>query len=260
MNTYNSLLAGLQISNNSSGLENKFNIFKTNIELTEAQKTQIISSHTNLRKIIENQMYVQRTFLTGSYIKKTMIRPPSDVDIFVVVNYTTENSPQTVLNRIKSDLENSFPSSRIKQARPCIVVDFNHCKFELTPAITNLWGGYEIPKNQYNWQTVENPKLLADSISQKNSQLNNKLVPLIKMMKKCKIKNNINNIKSFEMEELAVSNLYSIVNYRDGVQKLLNIYGWSDNQPNYYSRIQNMTDDEFKKYCRNTLFGMEFPQ
>lgn len=62
------------------------------------------------------------------------------------------------------------------------------------------------------------------------------------------------------MEELAITNLYSINSYRDGVQKLLKIYGWSDNQSNYYSRIQNMTDDEFKQYCRNTLFGMEFPQ
>lgn len=259
MDSYRGLLSELQISNNS-GLESKFNLFKSNIELTDNQRSQIITSHNNIRSLLERQTYVIRTFLTGSYIKNTMIKPPSDVDIFIVVNYSTYNSPQTILNNLKRDLQISFPNSTIRQDRPCIVLDFNHCKFELTPAISNLWGGYEIPKDSTSWQSVEDPKLLASRLSQKNSQLNNKLVPLIKMMKKCKIKNNINNIKSFEMEELAISNLYSINNYRDGVQKLLNIYGWTDNQPNYYNRIQNMNDIEFKKYCINTLFGMEFPQ
>lgn len=259
MNNFRGLLSELQIPTNS-GLENKFKVFKSNIELTDTQKKQIQSSHAYLRTLIERQNYVSNTFLTGSYKKNTMIRPIDDVDLFVVVNngYTVSSSPQTVLNQLKKDLKVSFPKTSIKQNKPCIIVDFNHCKFEITPTITNLWGSYEIPLDSYSWKSVDDPRILENKLSVKNSQLNNRLIPLIKMMKKCARHCNIDST-SYLLEELAL-NLYQVNSYRDGIQKLLEIYQWKDtSNPNYYSYIKNMTDNEFAYYCRNTLFGQEFP-
>ena len=70
-----------------TGLPTKFEQFRQNIELTANQKQSIISSHTYLRSQLQQFDYVSNSLLTGSYIKNTMIRPPNDVDIFVLIDY-----------------------------------------------------------------------------------------------------------------------------------------------------------------------------
>lgn len=254
-----------------SGLESKFDRFRQNIELTENQKTQIITSHQTLRAVIDRLDYVKKTFLTGSYYKSTMIRPPNDVDIFVVLTDNQANlQPQSVLDKLKRDIGNisTYAKSTIRQDHPCVVVDLSHCKFELTPAIhvaPLLGGGYKIPERSgfgLNWKQIEDPINLASRLTAKNAQLGGKLVPLIKMMKQCKAVNaKICNIKSFEMEEVAINGLHSVSSYRDGVQKLLRLYNWSNpNIQNYHYALEHASDVDFAKYCRDELFGKEFPE
>lgn len=123
-------------SQQRTGLPAKFERFRQNIELTENQTQGIITSHTALRRQLQQLDYVSDSFLTGSYKKNTMIRPPSDVDIFVLVDYGyDEITPNTVLGNLRRDLLASYPNSTIRQDKPCVVLDFTHCKFELTPAI-----------------------------------------------------------------------------------------------------------------------------
>ena len=248
-----------------TGLQTKFETFKQNIELTQAQKDKIISSHTHLRqRNLQPLVYVKESFLTGSYKKSTMIRPPSDVDAFVVVHENRFScKPNSVLNKLKRDLNYSYSNSVIRQDKPCVVLDFNHCKIELTPAI--LAGhhhdyGFYIPKQGTNeWMLVDSPRRFETELSQANNRLNGMLTPLIKMMKACKKYNSIKGIKSFEMEEMAVRSLYSVSSYRDGIQKLLNIYGWKANNYTQY-HIESMSDYEFASFCRGSLFGTEFPE
>ena len=135
-----------------TGLQAKFNRFRQNIELTKSQRQKIINSHKYLRYQLQQLDYVRDTFLTGSYIKNTMIKPPNDVDIFVFINHSTEITPNAVLSKLKRHLSTSYPNSTIRQDKPCIVLDFNHCKFELTPAIkvnqyyySNYYPIYYIP-------------------------------------------------------------------------------------------------------------------
>ena len=78
------------------------------------------------------------------------------------------------------------------------------------------------------------------------------------MMKKCKIKNNLKKPRSFELEVLAIRQLGYVTSYREGVTRLLEIYGWINAADIY--KIKLMSDDAFGTYCRNTLFGNEFPQ
>ena len=249
----------------STGLPAKFEEFRQNIELTENQRADIIGSHTHLRqRNLIPLSYVRETFLTGSYKKRTMIRPPDDVDIFVEINYGQgQVTPSSVLSWLKRDLSGAYPSSIVRQDKPCIALDFSHCKFELTPAIpVNYYTdfGYYIPAQGQNaWVQVESPKLLEDRLSSANTRLNGLLVPLIKMMKACKRYNNIDGIKSFEMEDRAIGSLHYVSDYRDGVQKLLRLYNWSDKSRSYWE-IESMTDPEFASYCRMVLFGYDFPE
>ena len=246
-----------------TGLPAKFERFRQNIELTENQRQGIRNSHIYLRSQLQRLDYVRDTFLTGSYIKNTMIRPPSDVDIFVLINYGyDEITPNTVLSRLRRDLLASYPNSTIRQDKPCIVLDFNHCKFELTPAIKvdryNNDSDYYIPFQGGNtWLYVESPRLLEERLTNANQSLNGMLVPLIKMMKAYKRHNNLTDKKSFEMEEIAIAYLAYINSYRDGVQQLLRAYNWLGDDDMYL--IENMTDQAFANYC-GQIFGSDFPE
>ena len=251
-------------SQQRTGLPAKFEQFRQNIELTENQRQNIIGSHTHLRQNILIPLdYVSDSFLTGSYKKHTMIRPPSDVDIFVLINHSHyEITPNAVLNKLKRDLLGSYPDSEIRQEKPCIVLDFNHCKFELTPAIkVSQYANpdYYIPAQGGNtWMQAENPRVLEERLSNANRRLNGMLTRLIKMMKACKRHNNLTDKKSFEMEEIAIVYLTYVNSYRDGVQQLLRAYSWTDRSRSYYE-IEAMTDQAFASYCRTTLFGNDFP-
>lgn len=257
--------------NNRTGLQTKFDTLRKNIELTDNQLQKIITSHSTLRMEIEKLPYVQKTFLTGSYKKNTMIRPPNDVDIFVVLTSDQASlNPQSILDKLKRDISSValYKNSTIRQDRPCVVVDLAHCKFELTPTIqpNSIFGGYKIPQKKLfesglEWFDISDPNIFGTKLAQRNSELGMKLIPLIKMMKKLKEYCGISNIKSFQMEEAAFTHLQSIASYRDGVQQLMKIYNWSDPEnPNYHYWLSNLSDEEFAKYCRNTLFGTDFPE
>ena len=250
-----------------SGLPTKFEKFRQKIELTENQRNKIKTSHKHLREnILQPLDYVSHTFLTGSYKKKTLINPANDIDVFIVLSGYSKYDikPNTILDKLKKDLQKTYPNTKIKQDKPCIVIEFNHIIFELTPAIEiNNWYGdnnFYIPEMSKNntWQEVENPRILEEELTEANKRLNQKLNPLIKMMKKCKVQNNLKT-PSFEMEKMAINQLHSIYNFRDGVQKLLRIYEWTHNQYNYYD-IENMTDKDFAILCRDSLFGFDFPK
>ena len=249
----------------NTGLPTKFEKFRKKIELTDSQRLKIKNSHKHLREnILQPLDYVSHTFLTGSYKKKTLINPANDIDVFVVLSGYTQYDikPNTILDKLKKDLQKTYPNTTIKQDKPCIVIEFNHVTFELTPAIEILNYGHNsfyIPEMSKNntWQYVENPRILEESLTQKNQALNQKLNPLIKMMKKCKLKHNLST-PSFEMEKMAINQLYSIDNFRDGVQKLLEIYSWY--KYDKIIEIQNKSDTEFATFCRDILFGNDFPK
>lgn len=250
-----------------SGLPTKFDNFRKKIELTDNQRDKIKTSHKHLREnILQPLDYISHTFLTGSYKKKTLINPANDIDVFVVLNgYSKYDiTPNAILNKLKKDLKIRYPNTTIKQDKPCIVIEFNHVVFELTPAIEieswNEHNSFYIPEMSKNntWQKVENPRILENSLSQKNQNLSQKLNPLIKMMKKCKVKNNLKT-PSFEMEKMAIDSLYSINGFRDGVQKLLRVYEWTNKTHDYWD-IENMSDENFAIFCRDTLFGYDFPK
>ena len=219
-----------------SGLPTKFEKFRKKIELTDAQRLKIKNSHKHLREnILQPLNYISHTFLTGSYKKKTLINPANDIDVFIVLKGYSKNNitPNAILNKLKKDLQITYPNTKIRQNKPCIVIEFNHVTFELTPAIEieNDCGEYSefyIPEMSKNniWQKVENPRVLENSLTQKNQSLDQKLNPLIKMMKKCKVNNNIKT-PSFEMEKMAINSLDYFNGFRDGVQHLLRVYEWT---------------------------------
>lgn len=69
----------------SDGIGAKFSRFLKNLELTDSQKQLAITRHTSLRKNLESEFAGAATFIGGSYAKNTAIRPPTDLDIMLVL-------------------------------------------------------------------------------------------------------------------------------------------------------------------------------
>ncbi len=61
---------------------------KENLEISGLQTSTISTRQTNVRSVIENDLKVLDSFLTGSYSRSTMIAPlkEADVDIFIVLD------------------------------------------------------------------------------------------------------------------------------------------------------------------------------
>jgi hypothetical protein len=172
-------------------------------------------------------------------------------------------TPNAVLAQLKRDLNSSYPNSVIRQDKPCVTLDFAHCKIELTPAIPAGYypeQGYYIPKQGTNeWMLTDDPKRAESRLSQANTRLNGKLTPLIKMIKHAKNNNNIRDIKSYEIEDIAIRNVSYMSNYRDGVQQMFRCLGWTVNNMNQF-QLEQLSEQEFAKLCRTSIFGCDFPE
>src|SRR5690606_1580384 len=65
-----------------------FEKLKENLEITGLQKSTVSTRQNNVREVVEKDLLVLDTFLTGSYSRNTMIAPlkEADVDIFIVLD------------------------------------------------------------------------------------------------------------------------------------------------------------------------------
>ena len=54
---------------------------KQNLEITGLQESTVSTRQTNIRNVIDADLTVQDSFLTGSYSRKTMIAPLKEADV-----------------------------------------------------------------------------------------------------------------------------------------------------------------------------------
>lgn len=111
---------------------------------------------------------INKILIFGSYKRRTIISRQfddnSDIDIMVVFgkvingfaitprNYQFQKT-QFYLSYLKDFAESKYSRSEIYKSHPAIVLELNHIKFELVPAIIDDWGKYKIPNNKIfnNW-------------------------------------------------------------------------------------------------------------
>jgi Second Messenger Oligonucleotide or Dinucleotide Synthetase domain len=124
-------------------------------------------------------------FRFGSSTRGTILprRMDADSDIdYMVVFAEGGYTPQTYLNRLKKFVDTYYASSEVKQSSPTIVLELNHIKFDLVPALTNVWGGYKIPDGPNEWRTT-NPNDFNASLTAKNTSNHSLIKPTIRLMK-----------------------------------------------------------------------------
>ncbi|UTP38175.1 hypothetical protein M9M90_13205 [Phenylobacterium sp. LH3H17] len=105
----------------------------------------------------------------------------SDIDYMVVFS-ESGYQPQTYLDRLKTFVNKYYASSEIYQSSPTIVLELNHIRFELVPALKHWLSGYQIPDGSGGWMQSD-PNDFNNTLTEKNKTELYKIKPTIRLVK-----------------------------------------------------------------------------
>ncbi len=209
-------------------------------------------------------------FLTGSYKRRTMIRPPKDVDLFIVLDSGEYQDselndliiPKALIAKLKTALEGIFSDDDeviVKGQRHSVTVIYSETfSIDVIPAFEIDDGkAYKIPDTetgQNGRYITSNPKIHYEYINEinKSTSVNGerrfkKIVRLLKFVKRRMFNEGPTKIRSFHFELLAAKILGDgkINSYAEGINDFFSMAG------NYFDKAsisdpaneENMVDD-----------------
>ncbi|HCE5838038.1 TPA: nucleotidyltransferase [Pseudomonas aeruginosa] len=154
--------------------------------LSDAEKRSINTSITTLRARLISYFgkNVSEQFQFGSSTRGTILPRKmdegSDIDYMIVFS-ESGYTPQTYLDRVKRFAETYYSRSEIKQSSPTIVLELNHIKFDLVPALKSYYA-YQIVGRNGEWLDT-NPNDFNETLTAKNNQELFKIKPTIRLVK-----------------------------------------------------------------------------
>ncbi|EKE02608.1 MAG: hypothetical protein ACD_20C00357G0031 [uncultured bacterium] len=185
-----------------------------NAIIRDDEKESIDRSIEYLQKCLQSHFgtEVNSHFRFGSHTRGTILPRSMDVnsDIdYMVVFADNSYKPQTYLNKLKQFVEKYYQASQIHQSNPTIVLELNHIKFELVPAIIQHGLFYQqlyIPAkvSDLNDWIATDPNAFNNSLTEKNKEHNFLIKPVIRLVKYW---NAINNypFESYDLERWIVN-------------------------------------------------------
>ena len=178
--------------------------------LSENEKSKIVTSIKNLQGKLTSWFVdeIIEHFRFGSSVRDTIlprkVDEDSDIDYMVVFENEEDYKPITLLNHLRDFVEGKYACSEIYQSFPTIVLELNHIKFELVPAVTSFsffgnW--YNIPapaSNFLDWMKT-NPTELNQRINKADSLYHYQIKKLIRLLKYWNVRNG-KVYSSYELE------------------------------------------------------------
>lgn len=197
------------------------------------EKNKINISIENIKSKLKSDNEVKDIKIFGSYKRGTIISRKfdenSDIDIMVIFK-DDRHKPQTYLNYLKGLIGQKYTRSEIHQDNPTIVLELNHIRFELVPALDYFFNiRYKIPAKQSDY---------ADWLATDPDELNGKLTNnqnlrrLVRVAKIWNIKQD-ELFNSYELEKFIVNRNY--------------IYNWN-------------LADYFYTFCDALITNCNYPQ
>jgi len=192
----------------------------SNAVLSSDEQSSINTSISTLKGRLNSYFAnsISEQFRFGSSTRGTILPrlmdEHSDIDYMVVFSeggYT----PQTYLDRLKRFAETYYSSSDIKQSSPTIILVLNHIRFDLVPALKEIYfTSYQIPNGAGAWQNT-NPNDFNDSLVAKNNAELWKIKPAIRLLKYWNAQNGY-IYDSFSLERWVITlSFYTAINLRD---------------------------------------------
>lgn len=184
--------------------------FVSALELTEAEREKAARQHTVLRERLSQQLNLDpehQTFLTGSYARRTAIRPLDDIDMFcVLTEEVRSSSPRQVQRHVKLALDRAYPGKAAEPRNRAVKIEFSETgiAYDVVPAISNRLGSFHIPDRQGDRWILSNPKFHQDRATRANQRAGGELKPLTKVAKHWnRHRPDRNRLSSFHIEVMA---------------------------------------------------------
>lgn len=168
-----------------------FREFLVRIEPTPAQKENHSTKQSGVRDCLADSLAINTSFLTGSYARQTMIRPPADVDLFVVLDadshadefFRRYDGAQRVLDRFRRRLKYCYGDTTVGRDPPAVYLIFSNIVLEVVPAFHRQGGGFWIPKPDASGWFATDPSVHATQTTRLNMATGGRFVPTVKMVK-----------------------------------------------------------------------------
>lgn len=231
----------------------------SNLVLSSSENSSIRTSISTLSSRLNsyfNNGELHKHFQFGSSTRGTILPRKadsnSDIDYMVVFKNPNNYKPETLLNYLRHFMKAKYSSSEIYKDSPTMVLELNHIKFELVPAIQDIWGNLSIPsRTNYfsDWMSTD-PTGFNDKITSVNVNNNFKIKPAIRLMKYWNTNKLNNHYSSYLLEGRVVDkfNYLSRDSIKDYVFDSIDmlIYDFSDSQT-FKNKL-----DRAKEIVRNT--------
>lgn len=202
-----------------AGVTERFRRFHSSLQLTTDEITDGIGKQLGVRQSLQRAYWGPTTdnppgFVVGSWGKRTAVRPPNDIDLFMPlpgdVYHRFEsyvgNKQSALLQEVKNHLLLTYPQTNMRGDGQVVVVAFNTLKIEVVPVFK--WddnGAWLMPDTNAGgrWRFVY-PAAENASLDNADAAGYNNCRPLIQIMKAWKNHCNV-PIKSFHIEQLVAT-------------------------------------------------------
>jgi hypothetical protein len=164
------------------------------LELTDEERAEASRQQNVLRDNLRQHLGgVERDILSGSYSRRTAIRPLDDIDLFVILDRTVHRdvyppaSPEQCLRKVQRALALAYPNkapATIQGRSVNIVFHGTGIGYDVVPAFA-VSGGlyYMIPdRSRRSWINTD-PERHKDAGTAANARAGSKLNPLVKLAK-----------------------------------------------------------------------------
>ena len=210
-----------------------FEILSERLEITPLQLSIVSKRHERVREVLKRALPVVDggDFLTGSYMRRTMIAPlkEADIDIFIVLDekYRYDYNPASLLDKVKYILKKEYrETTDISRDGQAVTISFSDCKIDVVPAFPRRVGlkfrrkyrGFIIANTIEKAWIATDPHQHTAIWREANKKHDGKLIPLIKMIKGWN-KENGRLLTSFHLECL----ILQIMKYQSITDFLANV-------------------------------------
>src|SRR4051794_5820563 len=104
----------------------EFGELRSRLEITDLQATAVSVRQQNVREAVKKELSVLDDFLTGSYMRNTMIAPLSgaDIDIFFALSsdYFKADGQQYILDKVRDVLKKTYKTPQISRNGQAVTI------------------------------------------------------------------------------------------------------------------------------------------
>lgn len=212
---------------------------------TQAQQAAAVRSQNHLRDVLDSgqmQGRIVRSFLIGSYARRTAIRPLDDVDIVVVVDPSAWQRPlgrlldlapppERILKSFARAIKYRYPTSGVHVQRRSVGLKMDHLDIDIVPAMEKQErdGAICVPdRSADNWIDSD-PSLHSTVVTEINKASKKKFLALVRLLKAWNAGlPSTACLKGFAIETLAarIFREYELVSLADGAASFFDFVAW----------------------------------